>query len=488
MKGTRVAVVGGSMAGLMSALAFARSGAEVVLLDRDHMTMRLSHAGEQGTAIDAEWRRGVPQARHTHALAALGRRVLRERAPDVWEALLGAGAVEMPFGGRLEETAAVPRCDDADLFGLSGRRSLVEDVLRRIVLAERNVSVRERVIVTGLLASPGAIPVVEGIRTLLGDIRADLTIDALGRASLCGRWLRELDARAPEEEAESCGLVYLTRWYCVRSRPAMPLNAGFSAGGYASSSGCIACPADNGYLSITMMTPHGDTALYPLAEESAFTAAARLHPGISDWLEPGVCEPLSTVHRWPSCENRFRRFAVEGEPIALGLIGVGDALCTTNPTYTRGMSLAARHAFAVADMVRSEGLGDLRRLAIRADELAQNMLRPWFEDSVAQDRARNALWRGEPHRQAPGSAVTLQQIVAAARHDGVVWHALARRTGMLDAPDAIFARADVLDRVRSVLAQHPSPPPSGPSRGDLLQVIEARRGLPSQALSQPELF
>lgn len=40
MNGARIAVVGGSMAGLMSALAFARSGAEVVLLDRDHMAAR----------------------------------------------------------------------------------------------------------------------------------------------------------------------------------------------------------------------------------------------------------------------------------------------------------------------------------------------------------------------------------------------------------------------------------------------------------------
>ncbi|MGF2531818.1 FAD-dependent monooxygenase, partial [Ralstonia pseudosolanacearum] len=58
-----------------------------------------------------------------------------------------------------------------------------------------------------------------------------------------------------------------------------------------------------------------------------------------------------------------------------------------------------------------------------------------------------------------------------------------RRAGMLEAPDAIFARTDVLDRVRSVLARHPAPPPSGPSRDDLLQVIEARQGLQAQARS-----
>lgn len=488
MKGVRIAVVGGSMAGLLSALAFARSGAEVELLDRDNMFVRPHGAGETGATIDAEWRRGVPQARHTHALSALGRKIFRERMPDVWNALLEAGAIEMPFGGRLEDASAVPRCSDADLFGLSGRRSLIENVLRRIVLAQRNVKVREGVTAMGLLASPGATPVIEGVRTSLGDIRADLTIDALGRASPFGKWLRALGARAPEETAEPCGLVYLTRWYRLRSRPAVQLNAGFSAGGYASSSGCIACPADNDYVSITVMTPHGDTALSPLANEPAFTAAARLHPGISAWLEPGVCEPVSAVLRWPGCENRFRRFVVDGEPIALGLIAVGDALCVTNPTYTRGMSLAAQHAFFVADIVGQGGLGDLRRLAMSVDEIAQHMLRPWFEDSVAQDRLRNALWRGEPRPQTPQDVVTLQQIALAARHDDVVWHALARRSGMLDAPNAIFTRHDVLARVRSVLAQHAPTPMPGPSKADLLQVIDAQLGLQSPALSHAEPF
>lgn len=483
MNGARIAVVGGSMAGLMSALAFARSGAEVVLLDRDHMAARPPLDGGMDAPIDAGWRKGVPQARHTHALAALGREVFRARMPDVWAALLEAGAIEMPFGGRLDETAVVPRCGDADLFGLSARRSLVEDVLRRIVLAERNITVREHVVATGLLAGPGAVPVIEGVRTSQGEVRADLTIDALGRASPVGKWLGGLGARTPEETVEPCGLIYLTRWYRIRRRPAVPLNAGFSAGGYGASSGCIACPADNGYVSITMMTPQGDTALYPLAEAPAFTEAARLHPGMSAWLAPGVCEPVSAVLRWPGCENRFRRFVVAGEPIALGLIGVGDSLCATNPTYTRGISLAARHAFGVADIVRAEGTGDLRRLAIRADDLAQRALRPWFEDSAAQDRVRNALWTGAPRPHTPHGDITLQQIALASRHDDVVWHALARRAGMLEAPDAIFARTDVLDRVRSVLARHPAPPPSGPSRDDLLQVIGARQGLQAQARS-----
>ena len=480
----RVVVVGASMAGLMTALAFARRGADVQLLDRDDTTPRVGLAPDDETSLEASWRKGVPQARHTHALAALGRQVLRSHVPDVWQALLEAGAIEMPFGGTLRADDAVPRVDDDALFGLSSRRSLIEDVVRRIVYAEPNVTVRDGVVVTGLLAAPGPSPIVEGVRTSHGDMRADLTIDALGRASPFAKWLQALGTPAPVESAESCGLTYLTRWYRLRNRPAVPLTAGFSVGGYGASSGCIACPADHGYVSVTLMVPHGDAMVASLSDTTTFVAAARLHPGLSDWLDTEAGEPVSDVIRWPACENRFRRFVVDGRPLALGLIGIGDSICVTNPVYTRGMSLAARYAFAIANLVDTVGIGDRHRLAMEADALAQALLRPWFDDSVAQDRARIALWRGESIPSAGTDSVSLQHIAAAARHDIVVWHALARRSGMLDEPDAIFARDDVLERVRRARAAHPPSPPSGPTRQDLLRLIDERHSEASRNTSK----
>jgi hypothetical protein len=199
------------------------------------------------------------------------------------------------------------------------------------------------------------------------------------------------------------------------------------------------------------------------------------------WMEPGALEPLSPVMRWPGCENRFRRFVVEGEPVVLGALAVGDSICVTNPTYSRGMSLATRQAFALADIVASEGLRDLHGLALRADDLAERTLRPWFSDSVAQDGLRKALRRGESGPRALQDAVTLQQIAAASRHDDLVWHALARRSGMLDEPDAIFARPEVQARVRAVIEARPPAAAAGPSRTELLRLIDELAGPPLQA-------
>ncbi|CAD0345296.1 NAD(P)/FAD-dependent oxidoreductase [Xanthomonas hortorum] len=477
MSALPVVVLGGSVAGLMTALALARTGTQVELVERDALTAQPSEPAIADNTIEHWWRKGAPQARHTHALAALGRRTLQARAADVWQALIDAGAIEMPFGAQLEGAMALPRCADPELFGLSVRRSLVEDVLKPLVLAEPMIRVQDQTSVSGLLIRATDIPVVEGVTTTQGDLRAALTIDALGRGSSFAKWLRAAGVQPPEDTVEGCGLAYFTRWYRILQRPSVRLDAGFSAGGYAPSSGCIVCPADNGYASITMMVPYADKALHAFTEPAAFTAAARLHAGIAPWLQPGVMEALSGVLRWPLCENRYRTALVEGRPRVLGAIAVGDALCITNPTYTRGMSLAIRYAFAIADLLQRDGLNDAYRFAVNADALAQDLVRPWHDDSVAQDRVRTALWAGGPAPATPPGAITLQQIAMAARHDEVVWQPLARRSGMLDAPEAIFHQADVLARVRSTLAQMRPSPPAGPSRADLLRVLEQHRNV-----------
>ncbi|KAB7770864.1 FAD-dependent oxidoreductase [Xanthomonas maliensis] len=476
MRGKHVAVLGGSIAGLMSALAFARGGARVTLIERDTVDTLPSTGAIDGVSVNHWWRKGVPHARHTHALAALGRKTLRERAMDVWTALVAAGAIEMPFGAQLQDATATSRCDDPDLFGLSVRRSFVETVLRPIVQAEPNVTLLTQTPVDGLLLGGDGIAIVQGVQTVHGEIRADLTIDALGRGSALCRWLRAAGAAVPAEIVENCGLAYYSRWYRLLRRPAARLDAGFSAGGYAAASGCIVCPADNGYASVTLMVPQGDKALHAFDDPALFTAAARQHSGIAAWLQSGVCEPVSDVLRWPVCENRFRHFVVDGQPVVVGVVAVGDALCITNPTYTRGMSLAMRHAFALADLAQHDGLDDPYRLAVQADSLAQRWVLPWHEDSVLQDRARGALWAGTATHVLPHDEITLQHVAAAARHDPVVWRALARRTGMLDRPEAIFAQTDVLERVR-VLRGQCMPPPLQPSRDALLQLIARHRSV-----------
>ena len=84
---TRVAVVvGAGIGGLTAAIAMSRIGWRVVVVERDDTPM--PDEVEGAFAWD---RRGAPQVRHTHGFPALIRVVLRDRYPDILEALLAAG-------------------------------------------------------------------------------------------------------------------------------------------------------------------------------------------------------------------------------------------------------------------------------------------------------------------------------------------------------------------------------------------------------------
>src|SRR5262245_2660355 len=168
-----IVVVGAGMAGLGTALACARDGHQVTILERDATPMPPSP-----DAAFAWQRRGAPQVRHSHAFLARLRNLLRDRAPDVLEELLTAGATELPFTAELPPTLTdrSPRDGDGDLVALACRRTTFEWVLRRAAMAQDGVELRDGVgvDVDGLQARPGVPPHVTGV----AGIDCDLVVDA----------------------------------------------------------------------------------------------------------------------------------------------------------------------------------------------------------------------------------------------------------------------------------------------------------------------
>jgi 2-polyprenyl-6-methoxyphenol hydroxylase-like FAD-dependent oxidoreductase len=403
--------------------------------------------------------------RHSHAFLARLHNVLRDRAPDVLDALLAAGATEMPFTENLPETLTdrSPRPGDEDLVALACRRTTFEWVLRRCVLGERGVEFRHGVAATALRSvRDDGVPRVTGV----DDLDADVVIDARGPRSSSDDWLAAIGAAPVPEQLHESGIVYFSRFYRLHGA-APPANVGPVAAdiGYLKFAIFV---GDNDTFSITYAIEHDDEELRrKLLDPEPFERVATSLTVVAPWRAPGVAEPITDVHVMAGLRNRYRPFVDEaGEPLVRGFVPVGDAAVCTNPLYGRGCSLALVHAYGLADTLREHGDGFEHPFA----DFTGAELVPWFRSAVFQDEQAHAT--GEPSdERAFMQSVMRDGLVPAMRTSPAVFRAFLRWFNLLATPDALVSDPEVVTDVLAAYQErdnHPEPEALGPDRPTLL--------------------
>src|SRR6185437_10630503 len=228
-----ILVLGAGLTGLTTAMLLARDGHDVTVLERDA-------ADPPGDAPAAAWtgwdRGGVAQFHQLHLMLPRWREVMETELPGVLDALRAAVA------------SAAARCP--------------------------GLRIRRGVAVTGLLTSDGgAVPQVVGVRTVAGDVRASLVVDAGGRRSAVSRWIVDAGGRAPVDQRADCGFVYYGRHY----RGAMPAGVD-SMLSHNESVSLLTLPADNGTWGVGITTSSRDRALRELRHVPCWEAAIRCYP------------------------------------------------------------------------------------------------------------------------------------------------------------------------------------------------------------------
>lgn len=467
---THAVIVGGGVGGLTAALALARRGHRVTVLERD----AFADLPDAEAVFRAE-RRGAPQVHQTHGFLARLVVVLREHFPDVLQALLDAGCTTMPTTANL----GAPRPGDEDLAVLIVRRTTFEWVLRRVVLAEPGITLRTGVTVAGVTSAGGVPPTVTGVR--LGDgtaVEGDLVVACTGRRSAVPAWLGAIGVDVPETVHES-GLVYLSRWYRLPAGADVALDP--KLGGDLGFVKYLGVPGDGNTLSVTLAVRADDRELRGLlSDPDGFEHACRLLPGPDRFFAAGPLEPIGGVRPMGGLVNRLRRFTgADGSPTVLGFHAVGDAHTCTNPLYGRGCSLALVQAVALADALDAHP-GDPAARAVAYEAACRREVEPWFDVSVQMDRmgADPAGLAGRATGDAKGAAKGLAALFASAATDPVVGRALARFMNLLATPSDLMGDAELLARVAAILADPdavPVPPRLGPSRAELVGSLTGGR-------------
>jgi 2-polyprenyl-6-methoxyphenol hydroxylase-like FAD-dependent oxidoreductase len=429
----RAVVVGGSIGGSLAARVLAEYWDDVVVLDADALPR---------TAVP---RSGVPHGPHFHGLLTRGREVFEELLPGFVDELR---ARDVPVWSTTRASQHyrrygwAPRFDSyLETFGAS--RLLIETVLRGMAERDPRITFREGVRVAGVLADGGRVRGVT-TRTVAGGeerIEADFVVDASGRRSSAPDWLESLGFGRPRESTIDAHWGYASAFYRVPGGVlGSPGVGGFPLGHAATGpartrGGYVLLQEDERYL-ITLV---GSARDYPPVDETGFLAFARTlpFPHIADALENG--ERLTPIRQWRRTANRLRHFE-ELDALPERFVCLGDAVCSFNPIYGQGMTVAGLGAMDLRDELRvavATGLpAGLDGLPLRFQRrLAVTIEFPWTVACGADFRVEGV--ESDVPRRDGGDDAFLQRLEALSSEDTDVFLRLTETNHMIRPPDWI---------------------------------------------------
>jgi 2-polyprenyl-6-methoxyphenol hydroxylase-like FAD-dependent oxidoreductase len=456
--GDHAVVLGAGMAGLLAARVLAEAYERVTVLERDSLPATTGH------------RRGVPQGRHAHLLIPRGTQILDGLFPGLVADMIVGG---LPMIRDFAELSFAPAGHLLDLRGqpsqpfmCSAGRPFLEGHVRLQVKALPAVEIVDRCEIVGLVTTL-AWDRVTGvrIRRLAADaaeetLDADLVLDATGRGGRTHTWLSTIGYDQPPEEQLTVQLKYTSRH--LRLRP------GALGGRKVIGIGAVQ-DRPTGFVLFAqeqdrwILTAFGYDGHHPPTDPDGFLAFVQACAPPDVYAAIRDAEPLDDIvtYRFPANVRRryerLRRFPA-------GLLVFGDAICSTNPAYAFGMSVAALQAEILRDCLA----GGERNLARRFFRAAAKPVDVAWQLVVG---AELALPQVQGPRPLPTRIINayVDRAMTAGERDPVVAEQCFRVASLQDTPARLFRPSIALrvllgDKQAVAVPRPPTPLDAGVTR------------------------
>jgi flavin-dependent dehydrogenase len=223
---------------------------------------------------------------------------------------------------------------------------------------------------------------------------------------------------------------------------------------------------------VTVYISSGDQALKKLRDPKHWTALVAGCPLHAHWLDG---DPITDVLTLAGTIDRYRRFVVDGVPLATGIVSVGDSWACTNPSLGRGIAMGLLQAIGTVEVVRQH-LDNPLTLALAQDSMTETRVTPWYRNTVEIDRARLArlkafiAGRPEPQPTDPRARIA-NALLVAMMYDADLFRAATEFRSLLALPQEVMARPGMVDRILEFAGTHEAVVPPGPSREELFHML-----------------
>ena len=422
--GRRAVVCGAGMGGLLAARVLSEFYETVTVVERD-------------TLPDAaDPRRGVPQGRQFHVLWSRGSLELGRLFPGIFDDLVAKGATVCNDGNLAQVSIRVAGheynrsgtfSDPAAVVIHLLSRPLLESQVRRRVRAIDNVELLDgHDVVEPIAPQRHRVTGAHVVNRDTGAERtldADLVVDAMGRSARTPAFLDHLGYGRPVTERSLAKANYSSQLMRVPPgtvkekltfvvhEPQRPTGGAFSV-----------YEQDTWIFTVARLAGQEPPDSLPGMLSSATEFAP---PEVVAALKDG--EPLGevAVFRYPG--GFWRRYD-KMPRFPAGLLVFGDAICSTNPIYGQGMTVAALEAVALRDCL-AQANGDLSRRFFTA---AGELIGPLWASNQFNDQY---MVNGDPRHSLPKDLLEFRELVlAAAENSPALTEKLFRSMNLIDPP------------------------------------------------------